>query len=125
MTLDVFDRAQAREAQDRDDALRAQERRAVATLGRPGDAERWRELSAEFCEGTGCGAPIPEPVSYTHLDVYKRQDAGWVPRLSQVGSGTGFSQWSITVRDFRPAWSRPTASTRANPMKARCLGCPK
>lgn len=60
MTLDVFDRAQAREAQDRDDALRAQERRAVATLGRPGDAERWRELSAEFCEGTGCGAPIPE-----------------------------------------------------------------
>lgn len=58
--LDVFDRAQQREAQLRDDALDEQRRRAAAQLGQAGDAERWQELSAEFCEGTGCGAPIPE-----------------------------------------------------------------
>jgi phage/conjugal plasmid C-4 type zinc finger TraR family protein len=58
--LDVYDRAQAREAELRDDALAEHQRRAAATLGQPGDAERWRELSAEFCEGTGCGAPIPD-----------------------------------------------------------------
>jgi phage/conjugal plasmid C-4 type zinc finger TraR family protein len=59
--LDVFDRAQQREAELRDDALAEHRRRAAGVLGLAGDAERWRELSAEFCEGTGCGAPIPEP----------------------------------------------------------------
>ncbi|MFG6462296.1 TraR/DksA C4-type zinc finger protein [Roseateles sp. DXS20W] len=58
--LDVFDRAQAREAELRQDALAEHQRRAAAVLGQEGDAERWRELSAEFCEGTGCGAPIPD-----------------------------------------------------------------
>jgi len=58
--IDVYDQAQARDAEMRDDALADQRRRAAAVIGSEGDAERWRELSAEHCEGTGCGAPIPE-----------------------------------------------------------------
>lgn len=56
--LDVYDRAQQLDEQQRDDALAAQRRRGEAVIGKDGDD--WRELSAEFCEGTGCGAPIPE-----------------------------------------------------------------
>jgi len=80
--LDVYDRAQAREAELRNDALADHQRRAAATLGEPGDAERWRELSAEFCEGTGCGAPIPErrrqlvPRCRFCVDCQGRKEAG-------------------------------------------------
>lgn len=80
--LDVFDQAQQREAQLRDDALDEQRRRAAAQLGDAGDAERWRELSAEFCEGVGCGAPIPErrrrllPRCRLCVDCQGRNEAG-------------------------------------------------
>ena len=44
---------------------------------------------------------------------------------ADVVSSAWLFRLSITVRDHRPARSAPTARTRANPMKARCLGCPK
>lgn len=52
MTDDI-DRAQAREAELLQDALRDQARRA-------GLAGKTASDSAEFCEARGCGAPIPE-----------------------------------------------------------------
>lgn len=52
MTDDI-DRAQAREAEILQDAMRAQMRRA-------GLAGKTAADSAEFCEARGCGAPIPE-----------------------------------------------------------------
>lgn len=52
MTDDI-DRAQAREAEILQDALRDQARRAGLTGKTAAD-------SAEFCEARGCGKPIPQ-----------------------------------------------------------------
>lgn len=52
--VDDIDRAQAREAELLQDALRDQARRA-------GLAGKTSADSAEFCEARRCGAPIPEP----------------------------------------------------------------
>ncbi len=51
--VDDIDRAQAREAEILQDALRDQTRRAALAGKTAAD-------SAEFCEARGCGAPIPE-----------------------------------------------------------------
>lgn len=51
--VDDIDRAQAREAELLQDALRDQARRA-------GLAGKTAADSAEFCEARGCGEPIPE-----------------------------------------------------------------
>lgn len=54
---DVFDRASEREQQMRDEALRAQAKRAGPYIG---EAHDWQRLSAKWCAGEGCGMRIAD-----------------------------------------------------------------
>ncbi len=51
---DIYDQATEAEEQYRAQALAEQAARAQAPVG------DWRELSAKWCEGAGCGARIPD-----------------------------------------------------------------
>ena len=54
---------------------------------------------------SAAAVPLAEPVSYTHLDVYKRQKQDFIPAIRQFFKRPGRRRRPICYNDFKPTRS--------------------